>query len=199
MSVLVAEEAPLFTAPAVMPDDSFKEDFALADLRGEYVSLVFYPLDFTIVCPTELLAIDHRIDQFLERECQVVGISVDSHFTHRAWRRTSTDDGGIGQIGFPLVSDLSKQITSDYGVLGDDSAALRATFLLDREGVVRHQVVNDPSIGRNIDDTLRTLDALRHVETHGRMCPANWEEGNESIEGTPAGITRFLQDFGQSL
>jgi len=137
--------------------------------------------------------------RFQERDCEVVAISVDSHFTHRAWKRTPPDEGGIVPIRFPLVSDLSKQISRSYGVLGNDTAALHATFLLDREGIVRHQVVNDPNVGRNIDDTLRTLDALRHLEAHGRMCPANWEEGNESIEGTPAGITRFLQDFSQQL
>jgi len=199
MSALVGREAPSFTAPAVMPDDTLTESFALADLRGRFVALVFYPLDFSIVCPTELLAIDHRIERFQERDCEVVAISVDSHFTHRAWKRTPPDEGGIGPIRFPLVSDLSKQISRSYAVLGNDTAALRATFLLDREGIVRHQVVNDPNVGRNIDDTLRTLDALRHLEAHGRMCPANWEEGNESIEGTPAGITRFLQEFGQQL
>ncbi len=199
MSALVGREGPSFTAPAVMPDDTLIEDFALADLRGRFVALVFYPLDFSIVCPTELLAIDHRIERFQERDCEVVAISVDSHFTHRAWKRTPPHEGGIGPIRFPLVSDLSKRISRSYGVLGNDTAALRATFLLDREGIVRHQVVNDPNVGRNIDDTLRTLDALRHLEAHGRMCPANWEEGNESIEGTPAGITRFLQDFSQQL
>jgi len=133
-------------------------------LRGKYVALVFYSLDFSLVCPTELLAIDHRIEQFRERDCEVVGISVDSHHSHRAWRRTPVE-GGIGPIRFPLVAELSKRITRDYGVLVSDSVALRATFLLDREGVVRHEVVNDPDVGRNVEDTLRTPDALRHVET----------------------------------
>jgi peroxiredoxin (alkyl hydroperoxide reductase subunit C) len=195
MSVLVTKEAPLFTATAVMPDDTFKDDFALADLRGKYVTLIFYPQDFSFVCPTELLATDHKVDQFRERDCEVLGISVDSHFTHQAWRRTPIEEGGIGPIRFPLVADVSQQITQDYGVLADDFVALRATFLLDRQGVVRHQLVNDPNVGRNMEDTLRVLDALRHIETHGRMCPANWEEGQESIEGTPAGITKYLKQF----
>ena len=195
MTVLVTKQAPPFTATAVMPDDSVKDDFALTDLRGKYVALVFYPSDFSIVCPTELLTIDQWIERFHERDCEVVGISVDSHFTHRAWKRTPIEQGGIGPIRFPLVADLSKQITRDYGVLADESVALRATFLLDREGVVRHQVVNDSDLGRNIEDTLRTLDALRHVEAHGRMCPANWEEGSESIEATPAGVTKYLRKF----
>jgi peroxiredoxin (alkyl hydroperoxide reductase subunit C) len=195
MTMLVTNEAPLFTATAVMPDDTVKDDFSLADLRGKYVALVFYPLDFSFVCPTELLAIDHRIEKFRARDCEVVGISVDSHHTHRAWRRTPIEEGGIGPIRFPLVADLSKQITRDYGVLVGDSVALRATFLLDREGVVRHQVVSDPDVGRNVEETLRTLDALRHVEVDGRMCPANWEEGRESIEATPAGVTKYLKEF----
>ena len=199
MSALVTKDAPLFSATAVMPDDTFKEDFALAALRGKYVVLFFYPFDFSFVCPTEILAIDHRIEQFRERDCVVLGISVDSHFTHLAWRKTPIDKGGIGPIQFPLLSDLSKQIARDYGVLVGDAVALRATFLLDREGVVRHQVVNDPDLGRNIEDTLRTLDALRHIETHERVCPANWEEGQETIEATPAGVTKYLKDFGLKL
>ncbi len=199
MTVLVTQEAPLFTATAVLPDDTVKDDFALAELRGKYVALVFYPLDFSVVCPTELLAIDHRIEQFRARDCEVVGISVDSPHTHRTWRRTPIDDGGIGPIRFPLVADFSKRITRDYGVLEGDSVALRATFLLDREGVVRHQVVNDSDVGRNVEDMLRTLDALRHVEAHGRMCPANWEEGRESIEATRAGVTKYLKEFSLTL
>jgi len=199
MSVLVTKEAPPFIATAVMPDDALREDFSLADLRGRYVALVFYPVDFSVVCPTEMLALDHRIEKFHERDCEIVGISVDSHHTHRAWRRTPVDQGGIGSIRFPLVSDLTKQIARDYGVLVGNAVALRATFLIDREGVVRHQVVNDPDLGRNIEDTLRTLDALRHIETNGRMCPANWEEGRAAIEPTPAGVTRYLKEFGLNL
>ena len=199
MTSLVTREAPQFTARAVMPDDTFTDSFTLSQFHGRYVALVFYPMDFSIVCPTELLALDHRIEQFRQRDCEVVGVSVDSHYTHRAWRNTPVDEGGIGPIRFPLVSDLTKQIARDYGVLAGDAVALRATFLIDREGVVRHQVVNDPDVGRNIEDTLRTLDALRHKEDHGRVCPANWEEGRDSLEATPAGVTKFLKDFGLDL
>ena len=198
MSVLVGREAPAFTAMAVMPGDTF-EEIALDEFRGRYVALVFYPLDFSIVCPTEILAIDHRVEQFRERDCEVMGISIDSHYVHRAWRETPVDEGGIGPIRFPLISDLSKQIARDYGVLAGETEALRATFLVDRAGIVRHQVINDPDIGRNIEDTLRTLDALRHIESHGRMCPANWEEGRDTIEATPAGVARYLKDFGLKL
>jgi len=198
VSVLVGREAPAFTAMAVMPGDTF-EEIALDEFRGRYVALVFYPLDFSIVCPTEILAIDHRVEQFRERDCEVMGISIDSHYVHRAWRETPVDEGGIGPIRFPLISDLSKQIARDYGVLAGETEALRATFLVDRAGIVRHQVINDPDIGRNIEDTLRTLDALRHIESHGRMCPANWEEGRDTIEATPAGVARYLKDFGLKL
>jgi len=199
MSTLVTKQAPAFTAMAVMPDDSFREDFSLAELQGQYVVLLFYPSDFSFVCPSEILALDHRIGQFRERDCAVVGVSVDSHHTHLAWKRTPVDGGGIGPIQFPLVADLRKQISRDYGVLVGDAVALRATFVIDRLGVVRHQVVNDPDLGRNIEDTLRTLDALRHVETHGEVCPANWEAGRAAMQATPAGVVRYLKDFGLNL
>ncbi len=179
-----------------MPDDSIRRDFSLAELRDRYVVLLFYPYDFSNVCPTELLAIDHRIDEFHERDCEVVAVSVDSHFTHLAWKKTPVEERGIGAIRFPLVADLTKQISRDYGVLADEAVALRATFLIDRQGIVRHQAVNDLDIGRKIDDTLRTLDALRHFERYGRACPADWEEGDEGIEVPPAGIVRFVKDFG---
>ena len=195
MSTLVGQAAPSFRAKAVMPDNSIKEDLSLTDFRGRYVVLFFYPFDFSFVCPSELLALDHQLEQFAERECDVIGLSVDSHFTHLAWKKTSVEEGGIGAIKFPLVSDLTKEISIDYGVLSADGVALRATFLVDREGVVRHQVVNDPDIGRNTEDTLRTLDALKHIERTGEVCPANWEVGNGAIEATPAGVVRYLIDL----
>jgi peroxiredoxin (alkyl hydroperoxide reductase subunit C) len=195
MSTLVMQKAPSFQAAAVMSDNSIREDFSLAELRGRYTVLFFYPYDFSYVCPSELLALDSRIKQFDERECEVVGVSVDSHFTHLAWKKTAMEEGGIGSVRFPLVSDLTKQISRDYGVLSDEAVALRATFLIDREGVVRHQVVNDPDIGRKIEDTLRTLDALRLVERTGKVCPADWEEGGEAMEATPAAVIRYLMDF----
>jgi peroxiredoxin (alkyl hydroperoxide reductase subunit C) len=189
------QEAPPFQAAAVMPDNSIREDFSLEELRGRYTVLFFYPFDFSFVCPTELLALDRHIEQFRERECEVVALSVDSHFTHLAWKKTPIEEGGIGPIRFPLVSDLTKQISRDYGVLSDEAVALRATFLIDREGVVRHQAVNDLDVGRKIEDTLRTLDALRLVERTGKVCPADWEEGEEAMEATPAGVVRHLIDF----
>jgi peroxiredoxin (alkyl hydroperoxide reductase subunit C) len=199
MSVLVQQEAPPFTATAVMPDNAINEGFALQDFRGRYVVLFFYPLDFSSVCPSEILAFDHRLDAFRERDCEVIGVSVDSHYAHRAWKNTAVDDGGIGPVRFPLVADLTKRIARDYGVLSGDAVSLRGTFLIDREGIVRHQVVNDLGLGRNVDDVLRTLDALQHSERSGNVCPANWEKGKAAIEPTPAGVKKYLKDFALKL
>ena len=199
MSTLVGHRAPGFTATAVMPDDTFYEDFSLDMLLGRYVVLFFYPLDFTFVCPSEILAFNRRLDDFHDRDCDVVGVSVDSHYAHLAWKKTPVEDGGIGPVQFPLVSDITKQIARDYAILSDDAAALRATFLLDRDGIVRHQVVNDPDLGRNIDDTLRTLDALRHVRATGQVCPANWQVGRQAMNATPAGVAKYLKDLSLDL
>jgi len=196
MSTLVTREAPPFRATAVMADDSVRDDFSLSQLRERYVVLLFYPYDFSHVCPTEILALDRRLHEFEARDCEVVGVSVDSHFTHLAWKKTPVEDGGIGPIRFPLVADLTKQISRDYGVLAGDAVALRATFLIDRQGTVRHESVNDLDIGRKIEDTLRTLDALRHRERFGESCPADWEDGAEAIRAAPAGVVRFVRDLG---
>jgi peroxiredoxin (alkyl hydroperoxide reductase subunit C) len=195
MSGLVTRQAPDFTATAVLGDDSFQADFNLSSLRGKYVILFFYPLDFTFVCPSEIIAFNQQLDAFRERECEVVGVSVDSHFTHLAWRRTAEKDGGIGQIGYPLVADLDKSIAREYGVLHDDSIALRGLFLIDRDGVVRHCVINDLPLGRNVDEALRMLDALRFHEAQGDVCPANWEKGQEGMKPTPQGVADYLSKY----
>jgi peroxiredoxin (alkyl hydroperoxide reductase subunit C) len=195
MSFLVAGEAPDFVATAVMADDSFAEQFSLSSLRGKHVVLFFYPLDFTFVCPSEILAFDERLDEFHERGCEVVGVSVDSHYTHLAWRRTEVEKGGIGKIRYPLVSDLKKSIARDYGVLFDDEVALRGLFLIDREGVVRHALVNDLPLGRNVDEALRILDALRFHEKHGDVCPANWKLGEEGMKPTSQGVVDYLSKY----
>lgn len=195
MSTLVLKPAPLFTAPAVMADDSIRREFSLKELEGQYCVLFFYPFDFSFVCPTELLALDHALEAFQERECAVVGISTDTHFTHLAWKKAPTEDGGIGPIRFPLVADLTKKISSDYGVLLDDVAPLRATVLVDREGIVRHMAVNDMDTGRSIPEILRTLDAIRHFDTTGETCPANWK-GSGGPKGKPiAGIKKKVRTF----
>lgn len=199
MSVLVTKEAPDFTAAAVMPDNSINEKFSLSDLRGKYVVLFFYPLDFTFVCPTELLAFDHRLEAFEKRNVQVIGCSVDSHFSHLAWKNTPVDQGGIGNVQYPLVADLTKDIARDYDVLLDGGVALRGSFLIDRDGVVRHQVVNDLPLGRNIDEMLRMVDALQFTEEHGEVCPAGWQEGATAMDPTPAGVASYLAESADDL
>jgi peroxiredoxin (alkyl hydroperoxide reductase subunit C) len=177
---------------AVMPDNSFNESFKLSDYRGKYVVLFFYPLDFTFVCPSELIAFDHRLDKFKKRNVQVIGCSVDSHFTHLAWKNTAVDKGGIGNVQYPMVADLTKSIARDYDVLVNDAVALRGSFLIDKEGVVRHQVVNDLPLGRNIDEMLRMVDALQFTEQHGEVCPAGWQEGKKGMKASTSGVAEYL-------
>jgi len=195
MSFLVTKPAPDFTATAVLADNSFDEDFTLSSLLGKYVVLFFYPLDFTFVCPTEILAFDEALEDFRSRDAEVVGISVDSHYTHAAWKRTDVDDGGIGPIRYPLVSDLNKEIARSYGILLEDGIALRGLFLIDREGVVRHALVNDLPLGRSVSEALRVLDALRFHELRGDVCPANWSEGDEGIAESQEGIVDYLSKY----
>ena len=191
MSTLVTREAPDFTAQAVMPDNSFAE-LSLSSYRGKYVVLFFYPLDFTFVCPSEIIAFDKAVSSFEAKNAQLIGVSVDSHFTHLAWKNTPRDQGGIGQVNYPLVADLGKTISRDYGVLLDDGIALRGLFLIDTEGVVRHALVNDLPLGRNVDEALRVLDALQFTEKHGEVCPANWREGEDSMKPTAEGVAEYL-------
>ena len=195
MAFLVTGEAPDFTARAVLADDSIEEQFTLSSLRGRNVVLFFYPLDFTFVCPSEILAFDQALERFRERDTEVVGVSVDSHYTHLAWRNTAVDDGGIGRIGFPLVSDLSKQIARDYGLLFEEEVALRGLFLIDREGVIRHAVINDLPLGRNVEEALRMVDALRFHEEKGDVCPANWSAGTDGMKPTRKGVANYLSRF----
>ncbi len=200
MTTLVQQQAPSFKATAVMPDNSMNENFSLEQYRGKYVVMFFYPLDFTFVCPSEILAFDHRVEEFKKRNCEVIGVSIDSHFTHLAWKNTPVDKGGIGKVKFPLVADLTKQIAKDYGVLvADGSVALRGTFLIDRQGIVRHAVINDLGLGRNIDDALRMVDALQFLEEHGEVCPANWKKGEKGMKATPEGVAAYLKENAAKL
>ena len=192
MSLLVTYPAPDFTATAVMPDNSFRENFKLSDFRGKYVLLFFYPLNFTFVCPTEILAFNKAVRQFEENNCQLIGISIDSHFSHLAWKNTAITNGGIGNIQYPLVSDLNKSISRDYHVLLDSGIALRGLFLIDREGIVRHQVVNDLPLGRNVNEALRILYALQFTEKYGEVCPANWQQGEDALKPTAEGVSQYL-------
>jgi len=194
MTILVAKEAPDFVAPAVMPNSIIEESFRLSDLRGKYVVLFFWPLDFTFVCPTEIIAHDHRINQFKERSVAVVGVSIDSQFTHFAWRETPVDKGGIGRVQFPIVADVKHEITRAYGIEHPDAGvAMRASFLIDKEGVVQHQVVNNLPIGRNVDEMLRVVDALQFTEEHGEVCPAGWQKGERGMKPTADGVSDYLE------
>ncbi|MGF1612874.1 MAG: peroxiredoxin [Gammaproteobacteria bacterium] len=192
MSVLVAQKAPDFVAPAVMPDGTIREDFSLSALRGSYVVLLFWPLDFTFVCPSEIIAHDHRRERFRELGVEVVGISIDSQFTHYAWRNTPPAQGGIGPVGFPLVADVKHEITRAFGVEHSDGVALRASFLIDREGVVQHQVVNNLSLGRDADEMLRIVEALQFTEVSGEVCPAGWHKGDAGMQPTAQGVAEYL-------
>jgi len=199
MSVLVARPAPDFTAPAVMPNGVMEEKFSLSQLRGKYVVLFFWPLDFTFVCPTEIIAHDKRVAQFKERGAEVVGVSIDSQFTHFAWRNTAVDDGGIGPVGFPIVADVRHDITRAYGIEHPDGVAMRASFLIDKEGIVQHQVVNNLSLGRNVDEMLRMLDALQFAEEYGEVCPAGWQKGEAGMKPTTEGVSDYLKKHADDL
>lgn len=192
-SSLVTKEAPDFQATAVMPDGSFKDDFKLSDYKGKTVVLFFYPLDFTFVCPTEIIGFDNSIEEFEKRDVQVIGVSVDSQFSHFAWRNTDRKQGGIGEVRYPLVADLSKKISSDYGVLINGSIALRGLFLIDKEGVVRHQLVNDLPLGRSINEALRMVDALQTFEEVGEVCPANFNKGDDTMKPTQEGLEEYAE------
>ena len=199
MSVLVTQPAPDFTANAVMPNNEIKADFSLSDYKGKYVVLFFYPLDFTFVCPSEIIAFSHRLQEFNSRGVEVIGVSVDSHFTHLAWKNTEVNNGGIGQIQYPLVADISKEITKAYDLYFGPGIALRGSFLIDKAGIVRHQVVNDLPLGRNIDEMLRMIDALQFTEEHGEVCPAGWNKGKPGMKGSTEGVAQYLADNAKDL
>lgn len=199
MSILVAKKAPEFRAPAVMPNGEIVERFSLADLQGKYVVLFFWPLDFTFVCPTEIIAHDRRFSQFKERNVEVVGISIDSQFTHFAWRNTPVKEGGIGPVQFPIVADITHEITRAYGIEHPDGVALRASFLIDKDGIVQHQVVNNLPLGRNVDEMLRMVDALQFTEEQGEVCPAGWMKGDEGMKPTAEGVSSYLSSKAKDL
>ncbi len=200
MSVLVGKSAPDFTAPAVLPDGTISDGFSLSEYKGKYIVLFFYPLDFTFVCPTELIAFSRRIKEFESRDVHVIGCSVDSQFTHVAWRNTPVDDGGIGAVTYPLVADVKHEICRAYDVeFGPAGVAFRASFLIDRGGVVRHQVVNDLPLGRNVDEMLRMVDALQFTEKYGEVCPAGWNKGDKGMAPTKEGVASYLTSEAHKL
>lgn len=191
MSNLVQKMAPDFTATAL--DGGKFRPITMSEYRGKYVLLFFYPLDFTFVCPTEITAFSDKVDEFAKRNCQVLGASVDSHYTHLAWTHVPREKGGLGEIKFPLIADLTKSIARDYGVLIEGAGiALRGLFLIDKTGVVRHELVNDLPLGRSVDEALRMLDALQFFEEHGEVCPANWKPGSPTMKPDPQGSQEYF-------
>jgi peroxiredoxin (alkyl hydroperoxide reductase subunit C) len=193
MSVLVGRQAPDFIAPAVLGTGEIVNEFHFSKaVKGKYAVLVFYPLDFTFVCPSELIALDHRVKDLQAQGVEVLAVSIDSHFTHNAWRNTPINNGGIGQVKYTMVADISHKIMNDYGVAHPDGVAFRATFLIDRNGMVRHQVVNDLPLGRNMDEIGRMVDALHFFEEHGEVCPAGWKKGDQGMKADPEGVAKYL-------
>ncbi|HJW02908.1 MAG TPA: peroxiredoxin [Azospira sp.] len=199
MAVLVGKQAPDFTAQAVMGNNEIKEFKLSSEIKGKYAVLFFYPLDFTFVCPSELIAFDHRLAEFKQRGVEVIGCSIDSQFTHLAWKNTPVEKGGIGQVGYPLVADIKHEICQAYDVEAAPGVAFRGSFLIDKNGAVRHQVVNDLPLGRNIDEMLRMVDALQFTEENGEVCPAGWNKGKKGMTASTEGVAKYLAENAKDL
>ncbi len=200
MGVLVGKQAPDFTAPAVLGNGDIVDSFNLAEAtKGKKAVVFFYPLDFTFVCPSELLAFDHRVEEFQKRNVEVIGVSIDSHFSHNAWRNTPVNEGGIGPVKYTLVADMTHSICQAYDVESEGGVAFRGSFLIDEDGLVRHQVVNDLPLGRNVDEMLRMVDALAFHQEHGEVCPAGWNQGDKGMEASPAGVAAYLSEEADNL
>ena len=201
MGVLVGRQAPDFTAAAVLGDGSIVDDFSFsATTKGKYAVVFFYPLDFTFVCPSELIAFDHRLEEFTSRGVEVIGVSIDSQFSHNAWRNTAINDGGIGPVKYTLVADVKHDICQAYDVEHPEAGvAFRGSFLIDKTGQVRHQVVNDLPLGRNVDEMLRMIDALQFTEEHGEVCPAGWNKGDKAMDASPEGVAKYLAEESDKL
>ena len=200
MAVLVCKPAPDFTATAVMGNNEIQEITFSSLIKGKYAVLFFYPMDFTFVCPSELIAFDHRLDEFKQRGVEVIGVSIDSQFTHLAWKNTPVNNGGIGQVQYPLIADVKHEICRAYDVeFGAAGVAFRGSFLIDQQGVVRHQVVNDLPLGRNVDEMLRMVDALQFTEEHGEVCPAGWNKGKAGMKASTAGVAEYLAAHSKDL
>lgn len=197
---LVTKPAIDFVAPAVLSDGEVVDDFCLSKhIKNRYAVLFFYPLDFTFVCPTEIISFSNKINNFSRIGAEVIGISIDSKFSHHHWRQVPINSGGIGEISYPLVSDIKKSIARDYGVLHDDSIALRGTFIIDKNFIVRHQSINDLPLGRSIDEFIRIIEAIQHHEEHGEVCPAGWKKGKQALQASEEGIADFLNSYGEEL
>lgn len=207
MSVLVGKKAPSFTTQAVLANGEIVGDYNFAEARdGKYAVVFFYPMDFTFVCPSEILAMAARTEKLQALGCEVVGVSVDSHWTHNAWRNTAVNDGGIGPVPFTLAADMTRKISKAYGILASgkksyypSGVSMRATFIIDQKGIVRHQVVNDEPLGRNMDDVVRTVEALQFFEQNGQVCPAGWNKGDAGMTNTPGGVASYLAENADKL
>jgi peroxiredoxin (alkyl hydroperoxide reductase subunit C) len=199
MAVLVGKPAPDFTATAVMGNNEIKDMTLSSFTKGKYTVLFFYPFDFTFVCPTELIAFDHRLEEFTKRNVVVLGVSIDSEHTHLAWKNTPVEKGGIGPVRYPIVADVRHLIARAYDVESSGGMAFRGSFLVDKGGVVRHQVVNDLPLGRNIDEMVRMVDALQFNEEHGEVCPAGWTKGKAGMKDTAQGVATYLAAHAKEL
>ena len=200
MGVLVGKQAPDFTAPAVLGTGEIVDSYTLSEAtKGKKAVVFFYPLDFTFVCPSELLAFDHRIEEFKKRNVEVIGVSIDSHFSHNAWRNTPVNSGGIGAVNYTLVPDMTHSICQSYDVESTGGVAYRGSFLIDEDGLVRHQVVNDLPLGRNVDEMLRMVDALAFHQEHGEVCPAGWKDGDKGMVASPEGVASYLTEEADNL
>jgi len=199
MAVLVGKQAPDFTATAVLGNNEITDITFSSVTKGKYAVVFFYPLDFTFVCPSELIAFNHRLAEFKARNVEVLGVSIDSQFSHLAWKNTPIEKGGIGQVGYTLVADIKHEICKAYDVESDGGVAYRGSFLIDRAGVVQHQVVNNLPLGRNIDEMLRMIDALQFTEEHGEVCPAGWSKGKAGMDASPAGVAKYLASHASDL
>lgn len=199
MSILVNKKAPDFTTPAVLGDGTLVDAFTLSSHKGKYIVLFFWPMDFTFVCPSEIIAHNNRMDKFRELGVEVVGVSIDSHFTHFAWRNTPIEKGGIGPVEFTMASDVKHEIVKAYGIEHEDGVALRATFLIDRDGIVQHQVVNNLPLGREVDDVIRLVEALQFTEEHGEVCPAGWRKGQKGMKANAEGVAGYLTENAKNL
>ncbi|MDF1759437.1 MAG: peroxiredoxin C [Coxiellaceae bacterium] len=201
MAVLVGREAPDFTVSAVLGNGDIVDSFNLYNaIDGKYGLVFFYPLDFTFVCPSELIALDHRMDEFKSRNVEVIAVSIDSQFTHNAWRNTSVDNGGIGPVKYTMAADINHGICRSYGVEHPQAGvALRGAFLIDREKMVKAQIVNDLPLGRNMGEILRLVDALQFTEEHGEVCPANWNKGDKGMQASPDGVKEYLSNNAEQL